>query len=171
MSEIYNGTFVLGNTSATQIVAGEGIKIDTTEPGVIKVSNDETVLWENPGTNGNTTTKDINWSNQTLSESIANFERVMFIYSTDQTNYAKKCIIFDVKSSNDTYALFDFVAGSFCLFRYAAFTLNGTSISNYSNYTRNITFPTNGTVTSNGDSVGYNILYKIIGVNRISGGN
>ena len=56
MSEIYNGTFVLGNTSATQIVAGEGIKIDTTEPGVIKVSNDETVLWEGNCGFGNTLT-------------------------------------------------------------------------------------------------------------------
>ena len=50
MSEnnIYNGTFVLGNVSATTLSAGEGIKITTDEPGVIKVSNDETVLWETP---------------------------------------------------------------------------------------------------------------------------
>lgn len=135
--------------------------------GVVPGYN-ETVLWTNPGTNGNTPTKDITWSNQSLSESIANFERVMFIYSTDQTNYAKKCIIFDVKSANDTYALFDIVAGSICMLRYAAFTLNNTSISNYSNYTRNITFPTNGTVTSSGDTFGYNILYKVVGINRIA---
>ena len=45
MSEIYNGTFVLGNTSATTLSAGPGIKIDDSQPGVIKVSNDETVLW------------------------------------------------------------------------------------------------------------------------------
>lgn len=171
MNTIYDNTFVLGQTSATNFQAGPGISITQPSEGTVRIGNDETVLWTNPGTNGNTPTKDITWSTQSLSESIANFERVMFIYSTDQSNYAKKCIIFEVKSANDTYALFDIVAGSNCLLRYAAFTLNDTSISNYSNYTRNITFPTNGTVTSTGDTVGYNILYKVIGINRISGSN
>ena len=45
MANIFDGTFVLGNVSATTLSAGEGIKITTDEPGVIKVSNDETVLW------------------------------------------------------------------------------------------------------------------------------
>ena len=69
MSEIYNGTFVLGNTSATTISAGPGIKIDDSTPGVIKVSNDETVLWSGSLTSGSTAT---------LTENITNFERIAF---------------------------------------------------------------------------------------------
>ena len=68
MSEIYNGTFVLGNTSATTISAGPGIRIDDSQPGVIKVSNDETVLWSG------TTTASGDVMN--LSEPFSNFERV-----------------------------------------------------------------------------------------------
>ena len=68
MSEIYNGTFLLGNTSATTLSAGPGIKIDDSTPGVIKVSNDETVLWS--GWNNNSGNKIY------LSESLNNFERV-----------------------------------------------------------------------------------------------
>ena len=50
MANIYDGSYVLGDVSATQIVAGEGIKIDNSQPGVIKVSNDETVLYSGAGT-------------------------------------------------------------------------------------------------------------------------
>ena len=76
MSEqnIWNNTYVLGDVSATQIVAGEGIKIDTTEPGVIKVSNDETVLYS-----GDLTAN----SSASLTESWKNFEYIkIYGYST-----------------------------------------------------------------------------------------
>ena len=42
---IWEGTFVLGNTSATTLSAQPGIKIDTSVPGVIGIGTDETVLW------------------------------------------------------------------------------------------------------------------------------
>ena len=50
MSQIYNGSFVLGDTSATTLSAGEAIKLDTSIPGVIGISVDRTVLFED--TNG-----------------------------------------------------------------------------------------------------------------------
>ena len=69
MSEnnIYNGTFVLGDTSATTLSAGPGIKIDDSVPGVIKVSNDETVLFSA----GNDSS---GYQSGNLTESIMNFE-------------------------------------------------------------------------------------------------
>ena len=73
MANIFDGTFVLGDVSATTLSAGEGIKITTDEPGVIKVSNDETVLFS-----GNMSTKTC-----TLSESPLNFERVKFYLADD----------------------------------------------------------------------------------------
>ena len=75
MSEIYNGTFVLGNTSATTLSAGPGIKIDDSTPGVIKVSNDETVLWS--GNHYWWTT-----SSMQVSEPLSGFERIK-IYARD----------------------------------------------------------------------------------------
>ena len=71
MSEIYNGSFVLGDTSATTLSAGPGIKITTDEPGVIKVSNDETVLWS--GTNEFITPS---ITGKELSEAPSNFEKL-----------------------------------------------------------------------------------------------
>ena len=70
MANIYDGSYVLGNTSATQIIAGEGIKLDTSVPGTIKISNDETVLWSGAltGTAGSLTAQ--------LSEPFTNFEEI-----------------------------------------------------------------------------------------------
>ena len=73
MSEIYNGTFVLGNTSATTLSAGPGIKIDESTPGVIKVSNDETVLYNDFSKIG---TDPANGHTITLSEPCTNFEKI-----------------------------------------------------------------------------------------------
>lgn len=45
MNTIYDGSFVLGQTSATNFVAGPGIKIDEPSAGTVRIGNDETVLW------------------------------------------------------------------------------------------------------------------------------
>ena len=79
MANIFDGSFVLGNVSATTLSAGEGIKITTDEPGVIKVSNDETVLWE--GTSSQS-------ANPTfiLNEPATNFRYVDFYALPHNTN-------------------------------------------------------------------------------------
>ena len=46
MNTIYDGSFVLGQTSATNFVAGPGIRIDEPSAGTVRIGNDETVLWE-----------------------------------------------------------------------------------------------------------------------------
>ena len=76
-NNIYDGTFVLGNTSATTLSAGPGIKITTDEPGVIKVSNDETVLWS-----GSPSASNVNIN---LSEPISGFER----FAVEWRSYAR----------------------------------------------------------------------------------
>ena len=40
MSNIYDGTFILGNTSATTLSAQPGIKLDTSVPGVIGIGTE-----------------------------------------------------------------------------------------------------------------------------------
>lgn len=85
-NSIYNGTFVLGNTSATTLSAGEGIKLDTSIPGTIKISNDETVLWEAPTSAGSTSCN--------LSESYKNFDSVKIGYYTlgDRTTFVREIL-------------------------------------------------------------------------------
>ena len=89
MSEIYNGSFVLGNTSATTLSAGPGIKIDDSTPGVIKVSNDETVLWSGSLTASGDT---IN-----LTEKLNNFEHFIVEWKSYARYYRQDCI-----SNSDT---------------------------------------------------------------------
>ena len=67
MNTIYDGSFVLGQTSATNFVAGPGVRIDEPSAGTVRIGNDETVLWSGSiGTN----------STATLSEPYTNFERI-----------------------------------------------------------------------------------------------
>ena len=64
MSEIWNNTYTLGNTSATTLSAGPGIKIDSTSvPGTIKISNDETVLYSGDLTASTTAQLTESWKN------------------------------------------------------------------------------------------------------------
>ena len=88
MSQIYNGTFVLGNTSATTLSAGTGIKLNTSVPGVIGISNDETLLYSG---NSNITTG-------TLSEPATNFNylRVAFYEAAEGTAYNGGQLISDL---------------------------------------------------------------------------
>lgn len=67
IQSIANGSFVLGQTSATNFVAGPGVRIDEPSAGTVRIGNDETVLWSGSiGTN----------STATLSEPYTNFERI-----------------------------------------------------------------------------------------------
>ena len=162
---------IRGPVTAVPVVGQSGVVVEPdAQNNQVVVRADETVLWSNPGPQTNT--KDINWSSQSLSETIANFEHVKFIYSTDQSGYAPRELVFTVRSSNDSYVLQDTFANSstsMWLLRIAIFNLNGTSISNTDNVTRNMSIPTNGgSIACSGDSTGYNILYKIIGINRIA---
>ena len=173
MSEIYNGTFLLGNTSATTLSAGPGIKIDSTSvPGTIKISNDETVLWENTAWLGKDVTPGAN--SATLNESIFNFDYVKVyaartvltasplpstIVNEYETNVVSgqsgQCLLygFFVSQSNtpfDAWTLLKFN--------------NGIGVSEVSGGQK----PLTGSIDTGHI---YYHPYKIVGINRISGGN
>ena len=65
IQSISQGTYTIGQTSATNFVAGPGIKIDQPSEGVVRIGNDETVLYS-----GNATTA------FTLSEPLTSFEKI-----------------------------------------------------------------------------------------------
>ena len=61
IQSISQGTYTIGQTSATNFVAGNGIKIDEPSAGTVRIGNDETVLWEGSA-NKAITTEDPNKS-------------------------------------------------------------------------------------------------------------
>ena len=152
MSEIYNGTFLLGNTSATTLSAGPGIKIDSTSvPGTIKISNDETVLWSGTLASGSTAT---------LTENITNFERIGFAgYSHNGNAYT---VYAEAPVLNTTVRIgaTTFWPGSPEV-DLVKCECNGTTVKSWgtSILYNGSTTNTSGTIT------------KIYGINRISGGN
>ena len=69
INSIANGTYVIGQTSATNFIAGPGISITQPAEGTVRIANDETVLWE--GTLGA-----VGVTSATLSEAFTNFEQI-----------------------------------------------------------------------------------------------
>ena len=72
MNTIYDGTFVIGDTTTTTFEAGPGISITEPSAGTLKIGSDETVLWSGTPQNSGTVQ---------LSESIGNFDRVLFYFT------------------------------------------------------------------------------------------
>lgn len=169
MSEIYNGTFLLGNTSATTLSAGPGIKLDTSVPGTIKISNDETVLWE-VATTANAT------SAGNFSENPFNFERigVYWLMNNDGTLQSPTYQEFPTLQ-NTTYYLNAGFGNSYCYIGKVHFNVGSSSFS--STKAQGIQIA-NWNATASITSIDPNYLnkmrngfYRIVGINRISGGN
>lgn len=80
MNTIYDNTFVLGQTSATNFVAGPGIKIDEPSAGTVRIGwkPDETVLYNGPIGNFNT--------ELTISEPFSGFEYIGVANGNNNSN-------------------------------------------------------------------------------------
>ena len=66
IQSIATGTYMIGETTQTELQAGPGISITKPSEGTVRIANDETVLWEGTPSTGNIT----------LSGSLANFEEI-----------------------------------------------------------------------------------------------
>ena len=172
MNTIYDGTFVLGNTSATTYQAGPGISITQPSEGTVMISNDETVLWEGNGTSVGTKTQDFN-----LSESYKNFEQteiwwgnqigssprgtVIMRYPVDPTTNAwqgiNACSDYPNHISYKMCFLSAISDTEFTVYSYRQAAVNTSTTANF----------VWGTPKQHYEC--YPI--KIIGINRISGGN
>ena len=155
MNTIYDNTFVLGQTSATNFVAGPGIKIDQPSEGVVRIGNDETVLWEGYET-----------TSATLSEPITNFEKFKIKVSTNE--------FFEFLGIDDNHTIqYGYGNPSYLYFKMVNFKTVGTSLTTNQNLILNYG-PWNGS-----SPTGFyydrtsqpNWLTKVIGINRISGSN
>ena len=169
INSIANGTFTIGQTSATNFVAGPGIKIDEPSAGTVRIGNDETVLWEAPGgITGRT-------SACTASESLKNFEHVD-VWLAHSTYGPTRAGSFDFNVMGNT--------GYFSVMRprgqgnlnvaFMYITASDTTLT--CTQSKCLMFgaynstSTSVTATLN-DAEDRNCIYKVVGVNRISGGN
>lgn len=160
IQSISQGTYTIGQTSATNFVAGPGIKIDEPSAGTVRIGNDETVLYKFTGSNI------LETSAYNLSEAYTNFNRmrITFVYNDGyslcqeyDTNYDSTRIPAPMGITQTTGG------ATYC--KVGSFTHNNehTQISRTASYDiANFT----GKNAANVISIG-----SVIGINRISGGN
>jgi hypothetical protein len=168
MNTIYDGTFVLGNTSATTYQAGPGISITQPSEGTVRISNDETVLWSGALTVGNTAQ---------MSEPVSAFESYKF-YLLGHERYLKTVNEFWTDGStagNEPYKVnpIIFQAGD------GFFTINAGDCK-WNTTWDNLQYVTgynkwmpynNSTWNQINQNIDSPTIVKIVGINRISGGN
>ena len=154
INSIANGTFTIGQASATNFQAGPGIKIDEPSAGTVRIGTDETVLWSG------------NAESATLSEPITNFQR------------------FKIKAANDQYFEFIGVDEKhtiqigngnvvYLYFKIVNFKTNGTSLTTNQNLILN--YGQWNAASPNGfyydRTADPNWIKEVIGIGRISGSN
>ena len=158
MANIYDGTFILGNTSATQISAQPGIKIDTSVPGVIGIGTDETVLWT--GANNSTSF--------TLSEPIYNFDCIELVNEKNTNSCRIK--VDGTVSAGFNYNRLWLEPDNRIMERFYAVTSNDGKTFGV-RYVRGIDISTANAYSYGGGTNWYLENTKIVGIGRISGGN
>jgi hypothetical protein len=165
INSIAQGTYTLGQTSATTYQAGPGITVDSPSEGTVRISNDETVLWENSeGSNASDLPV-------TLTESIQNFEKVAFYWQAWSDGTAQAHTVTICMTDITTYTLSTIYVNNGNLSNIGVYAMvdvlssNGTSLSHLHGFFNDLK-----TTTVSQSSSGFR-LYKVVGINRISGGN
>ena len=159
---IWNGSYTLGNSQETQITAGTGIKVTTPAAGQIQISNDETVIFDGhlPALGGTIT----------LSESWTNFKMIRVsggnntmedhYYSAISPSRVSLHISWGYNWMNEAYLKFTPTSNpkvwTYDANTFVYYTNNNTTITVIQNDTSNISTSTE---------------FKIVGINRIAGGN
>lgn len=163
MSQIYNGSFVLGDTSATTLSAGPGIKLDTSVPGVIGISNDETVLFDSYG-NGT--------SAAVLSEPMSSFSQLKILLGQQYTNDGTEWHTYEAKP--DKIKHMSYCAGGDNNFYFVGLycTANSNTAITVVSQASVVKPYGNTNVNGQGENEAYkNCIHKVVGINRIAGGN
>lgn len=163
IQSISNGTYTLGDTNKLTFSAGPGIKIDEPSAGTVRIGNDETVLF---------TTNDYNNTSATLSEPASNFERIKinFGVGNDSNIQIRSC-----------YNEFNGTARNYCLLGQrtdAGGVILGAGKLNVSedflsvtpDYGRYFILFKDKTTTTGIGNINFSV-FKVIGINRISGSN
>lgn len=166
MSEIRSiseGTFMIGQTSNLNFEAGPGIKVTEPSEGTVRIATDETVLWESQ--NGfSSTIVSID-----LSEAYGNFDIIAVYWSHNGVD--NEIQYYNSKSAtNERWVHFggrEAGNGNFYFFT-AVWKQTSTT-----NFVKDICFYRliGPSQCSNGSSTNELVPIKVVGINRISGGN
>ena len=170
IQSISQGTYTIGQTSATNFIAGPGIKIDEPSAGTVRIGNDETVLWS-----GATPLSSMNGSVNALnlSESLFNFEKVAVYARPLPSHNMFKVTEFQPDGNTEGFDWLTWFkgggSGSNGVIRF------GGAFMQYSDnklWAKKDEF-FQLSVASNGISMqpNQNIITQIVGINRISGSN
>ena len=159
IQSISQGTFSIGATSAMNFQAGPGIKIDSPSAGTVRIGNDETVLWSGDAGSANFPIP--------LSEAATNFERIRIVWKWNST--VTHCALVSEHVPTDT---------EFCLHNAAAVGVTQYFTNSRFTYTTNYTkieysfgIQPNDSWNTPASQEKQIHFYKIVGINRISGGN
>ena len=164
IQSISQGTFTIGQSSATNFVAGPGIKIDEPSAGTVRIGNDETVLYEdNAGHTGNFT----------ATEPFTNFNEIsLYVAPGIGSAVCVNKITIPIIGNNTSNLRFGFDT-TWAGFKNISFTFyyNNTGMSAFSPISGSW-FGWNANGASQGNwSTDSMYIYKIVGINRISGSN
>ena len=166
INSIANGTFTIGQTSATNFVAGPGIKIDEPSEGVVRIANDETVLWSGS----------IGWGQTAaLSDSVKNYDRIRF-YVEESNRHRKatnELVLTDLSNANLREFALNMQDATTSYFGnyFTVYNINeaGDSLTSVSG--RQWWYSPWTSTAINGSVDRGLILKKIVGINSISGSN
>lgn len=174
MNTIYDGTFVLGSTSATTYQAGPGISITQPSEGTVRISNDETVLYENSNPAQITGTANFN-----LSEPYTNFNYIKLeVRASYGAQQITKLVDVTNKLPNETKfaaSLGEWGMGQpsdtnlYCDRGYIQFNEASASTLFASSPGSRIQINSTGLISFNANRGAS--IFKVVGINRISGGN
>lgn len=166
MNTIYDNTFVLGETNNLTFQAGPGITIDSPSAGTVRIGNDETVLWSGSMA-----------SAANLSEPMTAFDYVKVYYADDFTDTGRYHTVAQLDPNNGAH-MWQPIGGlgeANCWMGVTYLSANNdytticvpkVKLFNYGSWTSTATSITKVTTGAN-----VAVLYKVVGVNHISGGN
>lgn len=166
IQSISQGTFTIGQTSATNFVAGNGIKIDSPSAGTVRIGTDETVLFETNSPSG--------VSAVTCSETVKNFEKIAVLPSRFVANlgggtgpyqyYETKWLT----TGADTVNTIEPMVFEYLFWKIAKYSAN----NDFTQFVWNDGFEVQQDTHTYRDLSTCNVgIKKIVGINRISGSN
>lgn len=174
INSIANGSYTIGETNNLTFQAGPGITVTEPTAGTVRIGTDETVLYS-----GTTAAKQPQ-SAVTLSEPATNFEKLDILYWDRYLNISDSKTVYtsNMGFNNESYSRVNLAApflheSAFPMFIRASqykFS-NNTTMTYESNNLIMITPSGIKSTYSTTPDNGGTYIYKVVGINRISGGN
>lgn len=158
IQSISQGTYTIGQTSATNFVAGPGIKIDEPSVGTVRIGNDETVLFENSAGVATGTLNEAAWNFNKIGIQITGSLNANQYFEEIPLSGKMLCFMSTIGAD----ASYHFTPSKMYINNDDTF-----SFSSFDYYTT--TAGNDNTLYKNGAN--HLKVVKVIGINRISGGN